>query len=557
MMVVSALLMSDSVIAGIVIGADAVAGITLVTPVYSLAAFFGSIISLGVPIVYSSEMGRFNKKEADHVFGLGILMAFVVGIVLLAGVTAFGDMYLRSSLPPDSVLYEARGYLSWMRFSMLLLPLQMLIASAVYSDGDEAISTAANVVQGVGNIIASVILGHSIGIIGIGIASFAFNVIALLILLMHFLRKSNSLRFNLYFSWGLLKCMVRYSFVDASSYLFLAILTAVLNVFVSYRFGGRFLILVSVIALIREFQLVFDGIGEAVTPIFCIYRGEENPDGIRSTYRLARNTAVVEGIIVTIVLCLCAPLIPGILSITDPELIEVSVMAVRIVSLGSVFVSLLYLLTSYYLVIDKIALGVVACALRDVLLSVVLALPLGSAFGISSMFIGLALAPAISYFLLLLYIHIRYGAKNCPLFLTDLMPDRDVFIYNLVVETKEIIDLQKKIGDLLVEKGYDSRTVGRVKLIIEEVYMLIREKNKSKMVRSECTVDLSKEGVKIITKDDGEIFDVSSDDVTVTSLAAYAVSSYMDNLGDDKRYLTTMSFNRSSFLIKAEGNQAC
>lgn len=38
MMVVSVLLMSDSVIAGALIGADAVAGITLVTPLYSLAA---------------------------------------------------------------------------------------------------------------------------------------------------------------------------------------------------------------------------------------------------------------------------------------------------------------------------------------------------------------------------------------------------------------------------------------------------------------------------------------------------------------------------------------
>lgn len=57
MMVVSVLLMSDSVIAGTVIGSDAVAGITLVTPIYSLAAFFGAVFSLGVPIVYSTEMG--------------------------------------------------------------------------------------------------------------------------------------------------------------------------------------------------------------------------------------------------------------------------------------------------------------------------------------------------------------------------------------------------------------------------------------------------------------------------------------------------------------------
>lgn len=49
--------MSDSVIAGAVVGSDAVAGITLVTPLYSLAVFFGSVISIGIPLLYSTEMG--------------------------------------------------------------------------------------------------------------------------------------------------------------------------------------------------------------------------------------------------------------------------------------------------------------------------------------------------------------------------------------------------------------------------------------------------------------------------------------------------------------------
>ena len=90
MMVVSIMLMSDSIIAGAVIGSDAVAGVTLVTPLYSLAAFFGSLISLGVPILYTTEMGKFNKKRADQVFGLGVLMSIVVGIVLFILTSLFG-----------------------------------------------------------------------------------------------------------------------------------------------------------------------------------------------------------------------------------------------------------------------------------------------------------------------------------------------------------------------------------------------------------------------------------------------------------------------------------
>lgn len=35
----------------------------------------------------------------------------------------FGDLYLRSYSPPEAVLTQARGYLFWMRFTILLADL--------------------------------------------------------------------------------------------------------------------------------------------------------------------------------------------------------------------------------------------------------------------------------------------------------------------------------------------------------------------------------------------------------------------------------------------------
>lgn len=555
MMVVSMLLMSDSIIAGVVVGSEAVAGITLVTPLYSLAAFFGSIFSLGVPIIYSTEMGKFNKKEADRAFGFGLAMSIGVSIILFLGITLLGDMYLRSSEPTETVLEQAKEYLFWMRFTILLLPFQMLLAEAVYNDGDETVSTVANIVQGLGNIITSIVLSHFMGVRGIALASFAFNIVALVILFTHFLKKNNSLCLNLYFSFSILKRVIRYSIIDSSTYLFLAILTAVLNAFVSCRFGAEYIILVSVVALIRELQLVFDGIGEALTPIITVYLGEENPKGVKITYSLALKIALVEGMIVTAILILCAPFIPGILDITEPEMVRVSTVCIRIIALGSVFMSLLYLLTSYYLLIEKIVLGVVASAFRDVVLSVLLAVVLGSVFGMNGMFAGLAAAPAASYGLLIVYIAMRYGRENCPIFLERLPSAGRSELFNIEVEPEQIIGLQKKVEKMLIDDGLDHRTVGRAKLLIEELYMLIREKNDEKYILSECSVILRQDGVQIITKDDGVIFDISEDDVNVTSIAAYAVSSYMEKLGENRKYLTTMSFNRSSFLIRATAKE--
>lgn len=96
------------------------------------------------------------------------------------------------------------------------------------------------------------------------------------------------------------------------------------------------------------------GIVEAVGPIFGIYVGEGNHEGLRSTYSLANKTAIVEGIAVTIVLVVIAPFVPNFLNVANAELASSVTACVRLTAIGSTFVSLLYLLTSYYLVIEQI-----------------------------------------------------------------------------------------------------------------------------------------------------------------------------------------------------------
>lgn len=552
MMVVSILLMSDSIIAGAVIGPDAVAAITLVTPLYALGAFFGSVLSIGVPILYTTEMGKFNKERADQIFGFGVLASIIVGIVLFFLASQFGNMYLCSSSPSEAVLEYAEGYLFWMRFTILILPIQQLILNAVYSDGDERISTIGSVAQGVGNIVLSIILSRLMGTAGIGLASFVFYMVSLLIMLFHFRKETNSLRWNLYYSFDILKRVVRYSIIDSSSYLFLGAFTGALNAFVGNQFGPEYLILVSAIVLSREFQLLFDGIGVAVGPIFSVYIGEKSHSGLRSAFTLARKTAVVEGIAVMLVLLAFAPVVPTVLHVEQAELARWIVAGIRLTALGTTFVSLLYLLTSYYLVIGQIFLGVVVCALRDVALSVCLAAGLGKVLGVWGFFIGLAVAPVLAYALLMVYLTARYGRKECPMLLSRVPGYADNYLFNLSTEPEDIIAVQRKVETILKEHDVDRQIVGQTMLLIEEAYMLIRQMNDDKAVLAECTVNLKPEGVQIISKDDGVSFDMADEDVGIRTLGAYTLARYLEKEDFDNRHLTTMSLNRSAFLIRGQ-----
>ena len=497
-------------------------------------------------------MGRFRKKEADRIFGFGVLMTITVGIIMFIAISFVGDIFLQSSSPHKEVLAYAKEYLFWMRLTFLVMPFQMLLSEIVNGDGDEFISTIANVIQGLGNITLSIVLSRFIGMRGIGFASFIFYIISLLILLIHFGRKRNSLRWNLYFSFGLLKKVLRYGMIDASSFLYISILTATFNGFISNQFGSKYLILASVITLCREGQFMFDGIGEAVCPIFGVYVGEKNHKGLRTSYALARRTAIVEGLIVTVALLIIAPYVPGFLNVTNPEMARWIVIGVRLTAIGSTFTSLLYLITSYYLSIDQIKIGVIVCAMRDVVFSVLLGVTLGKIFGVAGMFAGLGVAPAVACGIFMLVIRLRYGKDDCPLLLSKVPGHKNITNFEISVDPKKIIRLQQEVGSLLEDNKVDTLTINRVKLLIEELYMLIWEKNNEKAILGEITIYIDPDQIRIISKDNGVLFDISEEDVDVTSITSYLVSAYMEKLGENRQYLTTMSFNRSTYVIKTQ-----
>lgn len=278
----------------------------------------------------------------------------------------------------------------------------------------------------------------------------------------------------------------------------------------------------------------------------------ENHSGLRSIYSLANKTAIIEGIIVTLSLVAFAPFAPGVLNVTQPDLARWVVIGIQLTALGSTFASTLYLLTSYYLVIEQIALGLVVSLMRDVLLSVALAVGLGKLWGMYGMFVGLAAAPVLAYALLLLYLRKRYKKEDCPLLLSKIPGGGNSYLFNLSTEPVQIIAVQQEVESLLLQHNVDKRSVARATLLIEELYTLIRERNGNKAVLSECSVTVRPDGIQIISKDEGVLFDITEEDVRITSLSAYLIASYLEKMDFGKRHLTTMSFNRSSFLIKPQ-----
>jgi len=77
--------------------------------------------------------------------------------------------------------------------------------------------------------------------------------------------------------------------------------------------------------------------------------------------------------------------------------------------------------------------------------------------------------------------------------------------------------------------------------------MIVKDRNAGRRILAEVTVDL-RDGLRLVLRDDGEIFDITDADAKVSSLRSYLVSNLMAATPARRNMLTT-GFNRNAFRL--------
>ncbi len=550
LMVLTALMgTADPLIAGILLGENAVTGLCLVLPVYALASFFAVGFSYGVPILYAKETGAFRKEAADRCFGVGLTVSIVTGVLMFFGILLWGDAYLKLLIGDGPVYESGSEYLRWMKYSVLLLPLNELLDGMVFADGDEKITLAANLTQGAVKVALSVILCRSMGVKGLAIASLIGFALSVGVSCLHFFRPGNTLKLRLRFSPSILWRIVKFGVVDATTHLFVSLFSFALSFFMVVHFGEEMAVLVSVVTLLKEGQILFEGIGEAITPMISVYLGEETPPCVRKVWKLARWSQWIESLLCTGLVLAAAPFIVELLGIEDPETAKYAVWGLRMLSVTLVFTCRMFLDSSYFILVNKIGLGVFDSLLRELLPALPLAVLGGLWGGVYGMFAGLTIAQPLGYLLSVLYIKCRYGRKNYPLFLADMERKKKALLFEFPVSPGAVTQTRDQIGNALRENACPERQINRAMLLFEELFMLVRERNPGRTVLAECVVELGG-AVRLITKDNGRIVNLTDTDQDVGSLRAYTLSNLLEAHTTQRVHMLALSYNRNVIEIR-------
>lgn len=543
--------LTDSIVAGNLVNSSALAAIGLFAPFLSFITFLSSIIISGTTLNYSFEIGRFDKRRALEFFSQGVYMALLTGALFSAALFAFRGLII-PGLTSSAVMQQyLREYYSVILLFYLIFPVSHYLDNMTVADGGEKLSAAANIVFIVSNVLLSILFARLWGVKGIALASLVSRLLFILILSAHFLGKKSTLRLLRHWSLRDFLTVVRSGGVKASIYALEGLTLLAVNLFTVRCFGSDTLILLVMMEKFLGLLTLFIGLAMAAQPLISTLSGEKNNKALRLLMRTVSFDMLAAGLILSLLTLLFTPYLVGAFGISAEPLRGQGVVALRIVAATLPLHALQLLYFIYYNLIGQqraaLTLSVSKNLISPLVLVALLSLIIKTGLGI---WLGCSLAPLVSLIVCSLLIFLRCTKKRgepFPLLIPRDNEDR-TFIYDFAVTAENAVAVSRTADAVLQGFPVSEQTRTFLCLTLEEMLMLIREKNGEKIVFAECTILVEPEGVRMILRDSGRLFDITEADARADSFRQYVVAALM-LAHEYKAYLITTGYNRNELFF--------
>ena len=536
--------MVDVLIAGHLFGGRSISSVHLISPLLLVATFASIMVAGGTKHNYIYLKGQFKMDEAKEAAGQGLILAVICSAVLFAWSFAIKTNYLESVTYSTKMANYAWPYYTFIPYLFVLYPFYFLFQELVYNDGGGKWCVYATVLQVAVNICASYVLGRIMGMAGLSLGTFLGFLTSIIVYLTWFLDKHCTIRFKWHFEGKEILEVFQCSYATASLALYAGIRRMVLNKFVTLHFGGKWLSSLTVVSNVMILALLFEGIAQAAEPMANIYYSEKNPDGIKKLMKHAVRLSLIAGVAVTLIMLIFNGSLPKLYGIRPKPIIEMSSMALCIIAPAMPFISLMYLFAAYYSVTGHIGITFKIAPVRDLVLSTLCPIVFGLLFGMKGFWAGMLFAHVAAFVLFSIILLQQYG-KRFPL----LLAEKDIVSQDVVLTMDNLMKVRDWAGRECDKRGIASSVKTKLEVLIEDMGMLIINKNKGRSVLAEISIRF-KQDIKVAIRDDGVAYNLSDPDAAL-SFRSMFVYEFLQNVPRSS-YLLTQNYNRNIFTLKKE-----
>lgn len=378
----------DNIVIGRFLGVEAIGAYGVVAPLLLLIMAASQVLSTGGQMKCSEELGRRNTEKANGAAGLTLLIALIFsvltvvicflfhrGIASVLGVKAGTDLYDYTVQYLLGFIIGAPGFIGM----LVLIPFIQL-------DGGKSSVIMATigmtVIDCVGDVLAVTVFKG--GMFGIGIASSLSYYCALVILILHFVKKSGVLKPDFrHIEFRNTGGIIASGIPAALQKVLRTLLSLTINYALLHMGGavalGIFTVVNSIINLCNS---VGQGMGASTLLLSGIFYAEEDKKSLKEVVSTFVRSSLVINLIMTVIVAVAAR--PLIVLFTKSGEVDIhqAAMALRIGIIDFVFFSLANCFKNYYQGINRRVLTYVLTVLEAFAFSAAVTVPLTMVFGV-------------------------------------------------------------------------------------------------------------------------------------------------------------------------------
>lgn len=342
----------DTVVLSHYLGPVMLSSVSICMPIYMVLNALALLIVSGGATLCATYVGKGDLDESNRYFTVSAACVVFVGLLL----TVAGNLFLEeliALLGANEIVWQSTlDYARVLMKFMLPLMLYCLMLFFVRFDSDPGLALFATGVCAVTNLVLDVLFVGPLemGAAGAALATCLAYTLATAVGFIHFLKKKNTLKLKRgSFSFSRLRRILAAGLPLSFSQFGMAFTTSVFNVQIMRIAGELYVTVYAIVTQLSMCALAFyEGISQAAQPILAANFGAGKPDRVKKTLRTGVLLELIFTCICLVIYWLGAGLISGFFSITEGDLLDISIKGIRIFALSIPF-SGLNIFGMYYL----------------------------------------------------------------------------------------------------------------------------------------------------------------------------------------------------------------
>lgn len=367
------------------VGPEALAGVNIAVPIFSILLSISLWIGMGGATLYSIALGQNNPKKAQSIFTQSFFLAtFIVGILVVLSLWKQKELaYLFGA--SDEIFPYVKDYLQIILIFGIVYVVENILSIFIRNDGNPRLAMIGLGVTSILNIVLNYIFIFmmDMGVKGAAYGTGIATLIGVFVLLMHFFHKESILKFTkLQFEMKtvseILKIGLPSFIVEASA----AVTVIAYNITFMHFVGAIGVTAYAVVNYMHAvFLMLFIGIGAALQPIVSYHYGAKLYSRLQQFLKLGVITGILFGIGIWFVGWKFSETIVALFGEMPVDVLAYTTNGILLYFIGYLFLGFNLVYAEYYQAIKKIKLSSIIIVTRSIILFLPLLWLLPTYFG--------------------------------------------------------------------------------------------------------------------------------------------------------------------------------